>query len=597
MKSKSSAVLPTSVTSVDKPVCAGHIQGCFSKAPPSIILMAIISGLVRYFTEDKRLCAKNYARPSRQLNSRDSEMRVLTAGDSNFYHCLVGLAQSVRQHYDKPLIIYDLGLTEQQKKEIDAEIKTINVEVNYSSYITCKNVAFPKNTHKPFCVKHYFENNSEPLIYVDADCLFLKKVELDGFDVGVTVKPRKKVDRKNFVNGIINAGVIFFPQYPEKLIERWIQGCLKPDVTDQSVLAEILSETIDWKKYNYVYDWYGYKVKTLRIEDYNDYYLKTGRIYHLKGYAHQKEFYKCLIEALQKGESPAGILKKLKKRRPVSIRVKADWQQYLHDLRKQESDEIFHKCSLSVFNNGLELGAGDGFMSSILAGYTKNLLCTEINPERLKKSELSNVQYMILDAEQVGQVLKGRSFDFIFSSNLLEHLPDVNNALKGIHGILDDNGVAVHVLPNRLWKAVTILCYIPNKIIMAIDKFFAGNLFKRRPGHKFGEPYKEKYGGNNPKIGRKKQSRLTKLFLPPVHGVSGNTLQELYVFGKKNWIRRFETAGFEVIAIKQVAFSSGYGFGFKRLKRLMERLGVKTASVFILCKKGYKSKYEYLWTD
>jgi hypothetical protein len=151
--------------------------------------------------------------------------------------------------------------------------------------------------------------------------LFLEKVELDGFDVGVTVKPRKKIDRENFVNGIINAGVIFFLAYPKKLVEQWIQGCLRPDVTDQIVLAEILSETIDWKKYNHIYDWHGYKIKTLRIEDYNDYYLKTGKIYHLKGHAHQKEFYKRLIEAIDNGKSPAEIIKKEKKQQSVFKKI------------------------------------------------------------------------------------------------------------------------------------------------------------------------------------------------------------------------------------------------------------------------------------
>lgn len=279
----------------------------------------------------------------------------------------------------------------------------------------------------------------------------------------------------------------------------------------------------------------------------------------------------------------------------MAIRIKADWQEYLHDLRKQESDEIFRNCKQGVFNNGLELGAGDGFMSTILAQYTKKLLCTEINEVRLNTVDLPNVRYMVLDAEEVAGALKGQSFDFIFSSNLLEHLPNIDNALKGMHSILDDNGIAIHILPNRTWKVATIFCYIPNKIITAVDKFLAGNLFKRRPGHKFGKPYKEKYGGNNQKIGRRKQSRFTKLFLPPVHGISSNTLQEFYVFGKKSWICRFRNAGFEVIAVKKLAFSSGYGFGFKRIKCLLERLSIKSVSAFILCKQRHKSKYEEIW--
>ena len=279
------------------------------------------------------------------------------------------------------------------------------------------------------------------------------------------------------------------------------------------------------------------------------------------------------------------------------MEIKVDWQTYLHDLRQQQANKIFRSYLKNTFDNALELGAGDGFMSSVLAKYTKNLLCTEINEDRLCPIDLSNVRYQVLDAENVSESFEAQTFDFIFSSNLLEHLPDTDKALEGMHRVLTDDGVTIHVLPNRTWKITTILCYIPNKIIMTIDKFLAGRLFKRRSGHKFGQAHKKKYGGNNQKIGRKKQSRLTKLFLPAIHGVSANTLQEIYVFGRKSWIRRFQNAGFDVIAMQKMPFNSGYGFGFKGVKCLMEQLGLSSGTAFVLCKNGYKSKYEKVYIN
>ena len=274
------------------------------------------------------------------------------------------------------------------------------------------------------------------------------------------------------------------------------------------------------------------------------------------------------------------------------MKIKPHKQTFLHDLRRQEAEIIFGNCPEMAFDNTLELGAGDGFLSQILARYTKKLLCTEINKDRLNILDLPNVQYKILDAEKVGESFEAQSFDFIFSSNLLEHLPNVDKTLAGIHRVLTDDGIAIHVLPNRTWKISTILFFWPNKIISTIDKFLAGRLFKRRPGHKFGQVYKTKYGGNNQKIGRKKQSRLTKLFLPPIHGISNNTLEEFYAFGKNPWIRRFQNAGFDILATKKMPFNSGYGFGFKRIKSLMETLGFSSATTFITFKKGSKTKYE-----
>ncbi len=278
------------------------------------------------------------------------------------------------------------------------------------------------------------------------------------------------------------------------------------------------------------------------------------------------------------------------------MKIKADWQSYLHKLRQEEADILFRNCPKLIFNDALELGAGDGFLSQILAKYAKNLLCTEINEKRLCQFDLPNIRYQILDAEKIDETLDGQKFDFIFSSNLLEHLPDVNKSLNGMYRILTDDGVAIHVLPNRTWKTSTTLCYIPNRIIMTIDKFFAGKLFKRKPGHEFGQTSKKKYGGNNQKTGRKKQSRLTKLFLPAIHGISSNTLQEFYVFGSNPWIRRFQNAGFDIVTIYKMPFNSGYGFGFKSIRRLMERLGLSSGSAFVLCKKGHKTKYNHIWS-
>jgi hypothetical protein len=146
-------------------------------------------------------------------------------------------------------------------------------------------------------------------------------------------------------------------------------------------------------------------------------------------------------------------------------------------------------------------------------------------------------------------------------------------------------------MPNRCWKLVTVLLCIPNKIGVTVDKILAGRIFKRRPGHKWFRPYKGQYEGRNIKVGRRRQFFLAKLFLPAVHGVSDDTLAEFVAFGKKQWIRRFESTGFEVLKVKRLTYASGYGFGFDGLRKHMERLKLHTVYAYIVCKQGEKSKY------
>jgi len=279
------------------------------------------------------------------------------------------------------------------------------------------------------------------------------------------------------------------------------------------------------------------------------------------------------------------------------IRIKADSTTYLHNLRRREIDIVFCRCPKKLFAKVLELGAGDGFVSTLLEEYSEQLVCTELNPDRLVKSDQNNITYKICDAEKVGEVFKDKEFDMVFSSSLLEHLPNCDEALRGIHQVLADEGISIHFMPNRCWKLVTVLLHIPNKVGKVIDKILGGRIFKRRPGHKWFRPYKRKYMGHNIKLARRRQFFLAKPFLPRIHGVSDNTIAEFIAFGKKQWIRRFESVGFKVLMVKKVVYSSGYGFGFDKLRRLMELLQFYTVYAYIVGKKNSESKYMTYFID
>jgi len=238
-------------------------------------------------------------------------MNIVTSADSNFFHCLQELAESVRKHYNKQIIVYDIGLADEQRKNLDAIITPIDVVVDFQKHATSSKGPFIKATHKPFCVKHYFENYSEPMILVDADCLFMEKVEEYGFDVGVTLKPRNRIDISNHYSGVLNSGVIFFNTNASELINKWVDECQKDNTTDQKALTDILSETIDWKHYNKVYDWHGLKVKVFKTDEYNDYYLKNGKIFHFKGERHTKDVYQKLLKAKEEKKDIYTVFRRL----------------------------------------------------------------------------------------------------------------------------------------------------------------------------------------------------------------------------------------------------------------------------------------------
>jgi ubiquinone/menaquinone biosynthesis C-methylase UbiE len=56
------------------------------------------------------------------------------------------------------------------------------------------------------------------------------------------------------------------------------------------------------------------------------------------------------------------------------------------------------------------------------------------------------------------------SFDIVFSSNVLEHVPDLVHMHSEIQRVLTPNGYAVHVLPTHSWRLWTTLSAFPTAV-------------------------------------------------------------------------------------------------------------------------------------
>jgi 2-polyprenyl-3-methyl-5-hydroxy-6-metoxy-1,4-benzoquinol methylase len=135
------------------------------------------------------------------------------------------------------------------------------------------------------------------------------------------------------------------------------------------------------------------------------------------------------------------------------MKIKAEWFSYIHKIRNKEPDITLKRCpQRSIFGTALEFGAGDGFQSEIISKYAKHLTATDLNLDRLRKSTTSDIEYKICDAEIIDTYFGSKQFDFVFSSNLLEHLPYPEKAIMGINKILKDDGVTIHIMPSPFWK-------------------------------------------------------------------------------------------------------------------------------------------------
>lgn len=239
-------------------------------------------------------------------------------------------------------------------------------------------------------------------------------------------------------------------------------------------------------------------------------------------------------------------------------------------LRETEVNLI--KDVLIKFKGGdaLELGCGDGFQTKLLSPFFSKIISTDLNKSRMnfKLDNQKGIEIKVLDAEKVGEAFEENSFDVIFSSNLLEHLPNYDICLVGINKVLKKNGLAIIILPNSLWRLSTIIFHYPDKLRNLCNRVFLNK------SSKF-------YNENNLKS-FKKENKLLNILFPKAHGAYKNSLIELYEFSLIKWKKVFLNHGFKIIEIRKGTLSSGYRFGFSYIKKILLQLGFTTEYIYIL---------------
>jgi len=258
--------------------------------------------------------------------------------------------------------------------------------------------------------------------------------------------------------------------------------------------------------------------------------------------------------------------------------MKSDWTLYLHDIRKREIDTVFSLLSEKHFTSGLEIGAGDGFQTTLLASYVENLISSDLNFNRIKLKVLG-VEYKVLDADEMEGIFEPNTFDFIFSSNVLEHVRNPVRVLSSAQVALKSDGIAVHIVPNRLMKIFYLLFYYPDLVLLLAERLL---------GRLWGKPFFRGAGinleNNINKVG-KPPGRFKKFLLPSVHGNFKGHWEEFKAFGREAWEKKLMDAGYWPEHYARGPIFSGFGFGIPETwRRFFESLGLSSEHIFILRK-------------
>lgn len=221
---------------------------------------------------------------------------------------------------------------------------------------------------------------------------------------------------------------------------------------------------------------------------------------------------------------------------------KSDRKEWHKFVRRREAEMIFSLFPTRRFQLVLELGAGDGGQSATISQYCDRLVCTEKDEkshawlgQTILERQLSNVEYSICDAQDLSRFDDG-VFDLVFSSNMLEHIPDIDQCLRECRRVLKGDGLMLHTMPSRCWK------------------IFSAGL------------------------------NMVKLNLPGIHGACKSQYSEFIAFGASAWRERIESQGLQVAEIIGLPFYVGHGNSFIPIIKAGNALGLSASYLYIVRK-------------
>lgn len=247
-------------------------------------------------------------------------------------------------------------------------------------------------------------------------------------------------------------------------------------------------------------------------------------------------------------------------------------------IRKYEIDKTLEGFCENHFDNALELGCGNGMYSKYLAFYCKKLTAMEYNERRLSAKSDEKITFVVGDAQDLSK-FGDNEMDLIFSSNLIEHLSDIDSCLAECRRVIKAEGQIIHTVPNRTWKFFHLLLYYPFAIKVLLLKIFSA-----KKAAALLESVSPDTGCDSSLRPQYSKSSIKKYLLPKTHGISKSHYGEFKQWGQKRWIDIFKKNGLEISEIVRLPFYFGWEYNFRFILKLGNYLGMSSSTAYILRK-------------
>ena len=205
---------------------------------------------------------------------------------------------------------------------------------------------------------------------------------------------------------------------------------------------------------------------------------------------------------------------------------------YLNTLRKAEIDDIVRHFEPG--SRVLEIGAGTGEQAAELNRRGFNITAIEIQNSNYAADRMFPI--MNYDGRHIP--LPDASVDIVFSSNVLEHIPDLAQMHLEISRVLKPGGHCVHVLPTHSWRFWTIISSYPDAFVCLLSAL-PSLLPHALPSHIELRRLTNAWYRCARYIGGRIYQRR--------HGETGTAISELWRFHPNWWRHNFQANGFTIV--------------------------------------------------
>jgi SAM-dependent methyltransferase len=170
----------------------------------------------------------------------------------------------------------------------------------------------------------------------------------------------------------------------------------------------------------------------------------------------------------------------------------------------------------------VEIGAGSGFQASILRGWGFDVAALDL-PNRVRVA----THHGVVEYDGGRVPFADESFDVAFSSNVLEHVFDLDTLIEELHRVLRPGGVAVHVMPTPTWRVATTATH-PMKSVVKAAK---------------GQRSVTVKAGSGTEVSSDASLMLRRALFAGPHGEFPSATAEIKRFSRSEWVRRLDRPG------------------------------------------------------